>query len=140
MRLWVGRPVPDEPGRYDLRPVDVNYPPERLRRLYRFPLILSLTLTVLFGAAVVVLAVVPEEVGAGWALGVMAAGAGVSAVVLVRQLRLRSAVHREPEKFFSRAYLADARADEVAFTENELAEERDGGSSHAGKARRPGRS
>jgi len=123
MRLWVGRPVPDEPGRYDLRPVEVDYPPERLRRLYRFPLLLSLALTVLFGAAVVVLTLVPEEVGAGWALGVMAVGCAVSAVVLVRQLRLRSAVRREPEKFAKRAYLAlDGKEGEAAFTEDELAE------------------
>jgi len=123
MRLWVGRPVPDEPGRYDLRPVEVDYPPERLRRLYRFPLLLSLALTVLFGAAVVVLTLVPEEVGAGWALGVMAVGCAVSAVVLVRQLRLRLAVRREPEKFTRRAYLAfNAKEGEAAFTEDELTE------------------
>jgi len=123
MRLWVGRPVPDEPGRYDLRPVEVKYPPERLRRLYRFPLLLSLTLTVLFGAAVVVLAVVPEEVGAGLALGVMAGGAAVSAVILILQLSRRSAVRREPQKFAKRAYLTfDAKEGEAVFTEDELAE------------------
>jgi hypothetical protein len=72
---------------------------------------------------VVVLAVVPEEVGAGWALGVMAGGVGVSAVVLILQLLRRSAVRREPQKFAKRAYLTfDAKEGEAAFTENELAE------------------
>ncbi len=133
MRLWVGRPVSDEPGRYDLRPVEVDYPPERLRRLYRFPLILSLGLIVFFGAATAVLAFVSDETGSGWALGVMAAGAAVSAVVLILQLRRRAAVRREPENFAKRAYLAfDAREGEAAFTEDELAEGRAGtGDDHA---------
>jgi len=122
MRLWVGRPVPEKPGQYDLRPVEVDYSPERLRRLNRFPLLFSLGLTVLFGAAAAVLTVVPEETGSGWALGVMAVGAVVSAVVFFRQLRQRYTMRREPEKFFGRAYLVDARGDEVAFTEDKLAE------------------
>ncbi|HUT99142.1 MAG TPA: hypothetical protein VM054_08705 [bacterium] len=123
MRLWVGLPVPDKPGQYDLRPVEVSYTAERLRRLNRFPLLLSFGLTVLFGAAAAVLAGVPEEIGAGWALGVMAVGCAVSAVVFFLQLHQRSAMRREPEKFARRAYLAfDAEDDEAAFTEDELAE------------------
>jgi hypothetical protein len=122
MRLWVGRPVPEKPGQYDLRPVEVDYSPERLRRLNRFPLLFSLGLTLLFGAAAAVLAGVLDETGSGWALGVMAVGCAVSAVVFVRQLRQRYTMRREPEKFFSRAYLVDARGDEVAFTEDELSE------------------
>jgi hypothetical protein len=132
MRLWVGRPVPGKPGHYDLRPVDVSYSREQLRRLYRFPLLLSLTLTVLFGAAAAVLAFVLDEVGSGWALGVMAAGCAVSAAVFIRQMLLRSAVRREPERFARRAFLAfDAGDGEAAFTEDELAEGR------VGDGRRP---
>jgi hypothetical protein len=123
MRLWVGRPVPEKPGQYDLRPVEVDYPPERLRRLNRFPLVFSMILTVLFCAAAVVLTVVPEEVGAGWALGLMAAGCVVAAAVFIRQLRQRHSMRRDPTKYFCRAYLTfDSRGDEVAFTEDELAE------------------
>jgi len=122
MRLWVGRPVPEKPGQFDLRPVEVDYSLESLRRLNRFPLLFSMILAVLFGASAVVLAGVLDETGSGWALGVMAVGAVASAAVFVRQLRQRYIMRREPEKFFGRAYLADARGDEVAFTEDELAE------------------
>ncbi|MCX7022284.1 MAG: hypothetical protein NTW26_08465 [bacterium] len=123
MRLWVGLPVPDKPGQYDLRPVEVDYSRERLRRLYRFPLLLSLGLAVFFGAAAAVLAGLRDETAAGWALGVMAVGAVVSAVVFILQLRRRNAVRREPEKFAKFAFLAfDAKEGEAAFTEDELAE------------------
>ena len=123
MRLWVGRPVPEKPGQYDLRPVEVDYSRERLRRLNRFPLLFSFGLTVLFGAAAAVLAGVLDETGSGWALGVMAVGCAVSVVVFVRQLRQQHIMRLEPEKFFSRAYLAfDAKEGEAAFTEDELVE------------------
>ncbi|MCK4593446.1 hypothetical protein KAU45_03010 [bacterium] len=123
IRLWVGRPVPGEEGAYDLRPVEAGYSLKQLRRLNRFPLLLSLKLSVLFSAAAVILAHVPGEVGAGLALWVMIAGAVVSAAVFVRQLRLRVSMRRTPEKFYKRAYLAyDAAEGEEVFTEAELKE------------------
>ncbi len=123
IRLWVGRPVPDEEGAYDLRPVEAGYSLKQLRRLNRFPLLLSLKLSVLFIGAAVVLTHVPGEVGAGLALWVMIFGAVVSMAVFVHQLRLRVSMRRAPEKFYKRAHLAyDADEGEEVFTDEELAE------------------
>jgi hypothetical protein len=127
MRLWVGRPVPGEEGGYDLRPLEVAYTPEDLRRLNRFPLVLFLGLAVCFGAASVVLFHVPGEAGGGAALWAMLGGAVVSTAGFIHQLRVRFSMRREPEKFAKRAYLAsDAAEGEVVFTDDDLAEGKGG--------------
>lgn len=121
VRLYVGRPAPDSSGGYDLRPVEVAFCPDCLRRLNRFWLLFAPAMALLSGLGAWAMLDALELPGAAVAFGLLVLSKLAWLGVFVRHLLLRRRMNREPGRFFRTAWLRWCAAEgEVAFTEVEL--------------------
>ncbi len=121
VRLYVGRLVPDSPGEYDLRPLEVAFCPDCLLRLNRFWLLFAPAAALLCGLGAWALLDVLELPGATVALGLLILAKLAWLGVFIHQLLRRRWMRREPDRFFKKAWLRwCADEGEVAFTAAEL--------------------